>query len=137
MLMMRPLTRQESAKTMKNKIARIAFAAAFGGSGIAHFLTPKLFIALLPRVVPWRKFWVYASGVVEIGVALGLLTPAGRKPAARGVLGLLLLFTPLHVYDIFRDKPIAGGTKTTAVLRLLAQFGLIKLAGDLVAEDRD
>lgn len=122
---------------MKNTITRLAFAAAFGGSGVAHFLTPKLFIALIPHVVPGRKFWVYVSGVVEIGVALGLLSRAGRKPAAQSVLGLLLLFTPLHVIDIFRDRPIAGGTKTTAVLRLLAQFGLIKLAWDLADDDRE
>lgn len=116
---------------MKNKISRIAFTLAFGGSGVAHFLTPKIFIALIPRRMPWRRFWVYSSGVVEIGVAAGLLRPAWRPFAARGVLGLLLLFTPLHVYDIFRERPVAGGTKATAVARLIAQFILIKLARDL------
>ncbi|MEZ4593050.1 MAG: hypothetical protein R3D55_18190 [Chloroflexota bacterium] len=43
-------------------------------------------------------------------------------------------FLPLHVVDIFREKPVAGGRKWTAVLRLIAQFGLIKLAHNLTNE---
>ena len=35
---------------------RIGFTLAFIASGIAHFLSPRLFIALIPKRVPGRPF---------------------------------------------------------------------------------
>ena len=110
---------------------RFGFTFAFIASGIAHFLSPRLFIALIPKRVPGRPFLVYISGLVELLLAVGLWQKRWRKLAAQGTLGLMLLFLPLHVVDIFREKPIAGGRKWTAVLRLIAQFGLIGLAHNL------
>jgi len=46
----------------------------------------------------------------------------------------MLVFLPLHVVDVFREKPVAGGRWWTAVLRLIAQFGLIALANEIVEE---
>ena len=55
------------------------------------------------------------------------------RPAARGVVGLLLLFTPLHAIDLLRDRPVAVN-KPGALVRLLLQVWLIhqaqKMAGD-------
>ncbi|MCB8948798.1 MAG: hypothetical protein H6653_12360 [Ardenticatenaceae bacterium] len=113
---------------------RIGFTFAFIASGIAHFLSPRLFIALIPKRVPGRPFLVYISGLVELLLAVGLWQKRWRKLAAQGTLGLMLLFLPLHVVDIFREKPIAGGRKWTAVLRLIAQFGLIGLAKEMTTD---
>ena len=107
---------------------------AFIASGIAHFLSPRLFIALIPKRVPGRPFLVYISGLVELLLAVGLWQERWRKLAAQGTLGLMLLFLPLHVVDVFREKPIAGGRKWTAVLRLIAQFGLIALAKEMTTD---
>lgn len=108
--------------------SRIGFTIAFIASGIAHFASPRIFIALIPKVVPWRLFWVHISGVVELALAAGLWLDGWRRRAAQGTLALMLLFLPLHAADVFREKPVAGGRKGTAVLRLIAQFGLIALA---------
>ena len=116
--------------TIRQRAARIAFTLAFGGAGLAHFLFPRPFIALIPRRVPWRRLWVYASGIVELGVALGLATRPLRPYAAQGVFGLLLAFLPLHVIDLLRAKPVTVN-KPLALLRLVAQFLLIALARDL------
>ena len=117
-----------------NRNSRIGFTVAFVASGIAHFLSPRLFVSLIPKGVPGRPFLVYISGLVELLLAWGLWQERWRKLAAQGTLGLMLLFFPLHVVDIFREKPVAGGKKWTAVLRLIAQFGLIKLAHNLTNE---
>ena len=113
---------------------RIGFTLAFIASGIAHFLSPRLFIALIPKRVPGRPFLVYISGLVELLLAVGLWQERWHKLAAQGTLGLMLLFLPLHVVDVFREKPIAGGRKWTAVLRLIAQFGLIALAKEMTTD---
>lgn len=91
-------------------------------------------MSLIPKRVPGRPFLVYLSGLVELLLAVGLWREPWRKLAAQGTLGLMLLFLPLHVVDVFRGKPVAGGRKWTAVLRLIAQFGLIKLAHNLTNE---
>ena len=114
--------------------SRIGFTLAFIASGIAHFLSPRLFISLIPKRVPGRPFLVYISGLVELLLAVGLWQERWRKRAAQGTLGLMLLFLPLHVVDAFREKPIAGGRKWTAVLRLIAQFGLIGLAKEMTTD---
>lgn len=112
---------------------RNAFITAFGGSGVGHFLIPDFFVRLIPEAVPGRRFWVYISGVAELLVALGLLLPRTRRPAARGVLGLLLLFTPLHVIDLMRDRPVAVN-KAGALVRLLLQAWLIHQANEMANE---
>ena len=116
-------------------MSRIGFTAAFITSGIAHFLTPRMFIALIPKAIPGRPFLVYTSGLVELLLAVGLWQERWRKLAAQGTLGLMLLFLPLHVVDIFRKRPVAGGRWETAVLRLIAQFGLIALANEMATDD--
>ncbi len=120
---------------MVKKYTRVGFTAAFIASGIAHFLSPRIFVSLIPRGVPGRPFLVYISGLVELVLAVGLWQERWRKQAAHGTLGLMLLFLPLHVVDIFREKPIAGGRRWTAVLRLIAQFGLIGLAKGMTEEE--
>ncbi|MCC6606036.1 MAG: DoxX family membrane protein [Anaerolineae bacterium] len=120
---------------MLNKNSRIGFTIAFVASGIAHFLSPRIFVSLIPRGVPGRPFLVYLSGLVELLLAVGLWQERWRKLAAQGTLGLMLLFLPLHVVDVFREKPIAGGRRWTAVLRLIAQFGLIGLAQKMTTEE--
>ncbi len=117
-----------------NRYSQIGFTIAFVASGIAHFLSPRIFMALIPKGVPGRPFLVYLSGLVELLLAVGLWQKRWRKLAAQGTLGLMLLFLPLHVVDIFREKPVAGGKKWTAVLRLIAQFGLIGLAKQMIEE---
>ncbi len=118
-----------------NRYSRIGFTAAFILSGIAHFLSPRIFVSLIPRVVPGRPFLVYISGLVELLLAVGLWQARWRNLAAQGTLGLMLLFLPLHVVDVFREKPVAGGRRWTAVLRLIAQFGLIGLAKGMTEEE--
>jgi uncharacterized membrane protein len=116
---------------MINRGSRIGFSLAFVTSGVAHFLTPRIFIALIPKAVPGRPFLVYISGLVELLLAVGLWQARWRRLATQGTLGLMLLFLPLHVVDVFREKPVAGGRRWTAVLRLIAQFGLIALANKM------
>jgi uncharacterized membrane protein len=120
---------------MVKRMSRIGFTAAFIASGFAHFFTPRIFIALIPKGVPGRPFLVYISGLVELLLAVGLWQARWRQLAAQGTLGLMLLFLPLHVVDVFRKKPVAGGRRGTAVLRLIVQFGLIALAKEMATDE--
>ena len=116
--------------TKRQRGSRIGFSLALIGSGIAHFIVPHFFIPLIPALVPARRFWVLASGAVEIVVGVGLWLRPVRQWAALVNLGLMLLFLPLHVLDLLKERPVVG-SKPTAVGRLIAQVVLVILAGDL------
>ncbi len=76
-------------------------ALIFGAAGVMHFVTPRVFEAIVP---PWLPAWmpsarvlVYVSGVAEIAGALGLLFPATRVLAAWGLIALLVAVFPANV----------------------------------------
>ena len=64
------------------------------------------------------------TGIVELGLGIGLLFKKYRKQAAFGVFLLMIAFLPLHFIDVFKDHP-AIGSKTVAMIRLPLQFVLI------------
>jgi uncharacterized membrane protein len=52
-----------------------ALAALFLGSGIIHLVRPQSFASIMPRAIPEEHHTplIYASGVVELACAAGLL----------------------------------------------------------------
>jgi uncharacterized membrane protein len=61
--------------TRLRRRAPLALAAAFAGSGIVHLVRPQVFSSLMPRVIPEEHHTnlIYASGVMELVCALGLV----------------------------------------------------------------
>ena len=56
----------------------------------SHFVEPARFVAMIPPFLPWPEELVLVSGVVELIVALGLLVPRSRRPAAWAGIALFL-----------------------------------------------
>lgn len=108
-------------------ILRVFFALILGGSGVYHFVNPDFFTPLMPDFIPAHKPLIYLSGVAEIIVAIGLFIPAVQGLAAWGVMLLLIVFTPIHIVDMLKDKP-AIGSKHMAVNRLIMQFAMLGMA---------
>lgn len=65
-----------------------------------------------------------AGGAAEIIIGLAMLYPPTRVVGLYAAAGLMLLFLPLHIIDLMRDRPLMG-TKAIAVGRLALQFVLI------------
>lgn len=91
--------------------------------GLNHIINPKFYNRFIPGNLP-KLMINYVSGVVEILLGIGLLFTATKYWSAWGVFILMIVFLPLHVIDLFRDKP-AIGSKPVAVVRLVIQFLLI------------
>jgi len=70
---------------------------------------------------------IYISGLVEILFGVLVLIKKYAKIGAWGILILMLLFLPIHVWDIFSDTPAIGSQKA-AFIRLPIQFLLIVIA---------
>jgi uncharacterized membrane protein len=109
-------------KTLK-LLLTIVFAAILIVAGFNHFINPEIYGPFIPDWMPLLLTNIL-TGIVEMGLGIGLLLRKYRRQAAFGVFILMILFLPLHLVDVFKDHP-AIGSKTLAMIRLPLQFLLI------------
>ncbi|MCT4698831.1 DoxX family protein [Tenacibaculum haliotis] len=108
-------------------ILRILLALFILNAGVQHFIKPDFFSPFVPNFLVYKTFIVFASGIIEIALAIMLLIPKYKYIAASGILILMLIFLPIHIWDVFSDVPAIGSHKA-ALIRLPMQFVLIALA---------
>lgn len=107
-------------------ILKFVFAGFFAFAGIMHIIKPKLFKHFIPK--PFPKLLVnYVVGVLELAAGVGLLFPQFIKESAIGIMILLTVFLPIHIWDVTRERP-AIGSKKTAIVRVPLQFLLFYFA---------
>ncbi|QXP73816.1 DoxX family membrane protein [Tenacibaculum sp. AHE15PA] len=106
---------------------RILLAIFIVYAGIQHFIKPDFFNAFVPDFLIYKSTIIYVSGIIEIVLGVLLLIPKYTRVAASGILILMLLFLPIHIWDVITDTP-AIGSHEAAVIRLPMQFVLIALA---------
>jgi uncharacterized membrane protein len=108
--------------------SRLRLAALMIVAGVMHFVAPKPFDQIVPRRLGRPRFWVYASGVVEL-VAGGLLLD--RRTARAG--GVVATATIVAVYPANIKAAVDAGPPVNRVaaltwLRLPFQFPLFTWA---------
>jgi uncharacterized membrane protein len=94
---------------MKSKISRILLGAFFVFAGANHFIKPDFYYPLIPDYLPYPVFINAASGILEIVLGLGIFFKKYRNSSVIGLLVLLLLFVPSHVYFIQLGSCIPEG----------------------------
>ncbi len=94
-------------------------------AGLQHFVKPDFYIPFVPSFLPFTKFIIFSSGMLEM--LLGIMLVLRGKWAWYGAFGILLLmlaFLPIHIRDVFVENP-AIGTHQMALVRLPFQFVFI------------
>lgn len=91
-------------------------AALFAFTGIGHFAKTGEMVAMLPPWLPAREWLVYATGVLEFGLALGLAVPRTRRLAGWAALAALVLFFPANVYAALHHTGMGGHADGPAYL---------------------
>jgi len=92
-------------------------------------VNPGFYLPLMPAFLPAHVPLIYLSGVAELFVGAGVLLyryPVVQALSVRGIIALLLVFTPIHILDYAKDTPFVG-SKKAAVIRLF--FQAVMLAG--------
>ena len=107
-------------------VLKIVFALFMIYAGVQHFLKPDFFVPFVPKFLPFKLAVVYISGIFEIGFGMLLFFKKYAKMAALGIFVLLLLFLPIHIWDVISETPVIGN-KTAAWIRLPIQFILLFL----------
>lgn len=83
-------------------------SAALAGMGVLHFVKPRPFDSLIPRILPGPpRAYTYASGVAELATAALLAAPQTRRVGARGASLLFVAVFPanLEMARRWRHKP--------------------------------
>lgn len=99
------------------------FAILMMAAGINHFIYPRIYKRFIPKILPLNTT-NYLVGLLEALVGLGLLLSVTFHLSALVLLIVMISFLPLHVMDVFKEKP-AIGSKTLAYIRLPIQLLLI------------
>ncbi|CAM1370220.1 Uncharacterized membrane protein [Tenacibaculum sediminilitoris] len=105
---------------------RVLFGIFFAFAGIMHFIKPKTFNRFIPNFLP-KLVVNYIAGFLELIIGVGLLINQTTTFAALAMFILMLVFLPIHIWDVFREKP-AIGSKKIAIIRVPLQFLLLYIA---------
>lgn len=91
-----------------------------------HFVAPKPFDSIIPAELPGSpRFYTYASGVAELGVAAALVAPQTRKLGAAAAVALFLAVWPgnINMVRLWWDKPLP--MRAIAIARLPLQVPMV------------
>ena len=109
------------------KILQVLLALFLIYAGIQHFIKPAFYEPFVPDFLPAKTMIVYISGVAELVLGILLLIPKYTKMAATGIIILMLVFLPIHIWDVFSETP-AIGSHQAALIRLPFQLVFIAWA---------
>jgi len=83
-------------------------AALFLASGTMHFVKPAVFRAIVPPQLGHAATLVAISGAAELAGGFGLLYGPTRRPAAYGLIALLVAVWPANWYMAVAAERYAG-----------------------------
>jgi uncharacterized membrane protein len=109
--------------------ARFALASMFVFTAVSHFAPMKKdLIAMVPPGFPRPDLLVFATGVLELAGAAGLLFAATRFWAAGGLILLMAAMLPANVSAARRGLAMRGRRVTPLWLRVPMQILFIAWA---------
>ncbi len=106
-------------------MSRRLLAVLFMIAGIAHFVAPDFFVAIVPPYLPAPELLVAASGVAELVLGAMLLVPAWSRVAAWLLIALLVAVFPANLYMAMNPHLFAPIPAALLWLRLPLQGALI------------
>jgi len=106
-----------------------ALALFFLIAGIMHFVQDDAFVAIVPPLLPFPKFIVWVTGVMELILAVGLILPKYRKISGLLFAPYLLAVLPANIYMAMANIPLGDMTASPTMLwvRVALQFPFIAL----------
>lgn len=122
---------RDTSETTGQKISRYALGVGLTTMGALHFKRDKVpsFASIVPPWVPGSaEQVVYASGLAELGLGLGLLTtPGARRITGLGAAALFVAVYPANIYQYTHKIDIPGVLDSDAkrLRRLPFQLPLI------------
>jgi uncharacterized membrane protein len=76
----------------------IAMSVMLVFTSIGHFIYTKGMSMMLPGFIPYKTEFVYATGIIELLAAIGLLIPSIRKLVCWLLIIFFILILPANIY---------------------------------------
>lgn len=95
--------------------------------GVSHFTNTEFFVAIVPPWVPYALAAVYVSGIIEIILALLIVSSKTRSAAGWGLIALTLAVTPANVHMWLNPELFPEVSETALTVRLVVQVFLLLL----------
>lgn len=103
-------------------------SAHFAPSALGPMPGHQDLVAMVPSFVPFPRFAVYATGVLELAGAAGLVREATRPAAGVGLAALFVLMLPANVHAAVSGIDLNGGPATPLWFRIPEQLLFIAIA---------
>ena len=112
---------------MPQTISRLVLSVFFILAGLNHFITPGVYLQMMPPYLPWPGGLIEISGVAEIAGGFGILYPPLRAAAAWGLILLLIAVFPANIQAAISGMSLGGKPIAHSILliRLPLQLLLI------------
>ncbi|MHA3789864.1 DoxX family protein [Flavobacterium hauense] len=94
-------------------------------AGINHFRVPRIYVKMIPSLLPAPKTLNAVSGIAEIILGILLCIPTVSAFAAWGIIALLIAIFPANIYMYTNEKASMGLPKWVRLIRLPLQLTLI------------
>ena len=85
---------------MLKRISLVLLIVLYIVAGVNHFIHPAAYYPIIPPYLPYPTYINSVSGTMEIVLGILLVFHKTRRIAAIGLVILLTLFIPAHVYMI-------------------------------------
>jgi uncharacterized membrane protein len=108
-------------------------------AGLNHFLSPGVYVAMMPAVLPAPLALVYISGIAEMAGGIGLMLRRTRKLDAWGLIALFIAVFPANINMALNSLPLGESTVPQWALwaRLPLQLVMIAWAYLFTRDDGD
>lgn len=91
-------------------------------AGFNHFRKPKLYQRVIPNYIPYKSSMVLLTGILEMIFGFMLITNESQHIGAWGIIILLILFIPVHLFMLQNEQASLKLPKWVLVLRLPLQL---------------
>lgn len=88
----------------------IAMAVMLLFTAIGHFAFTKGMTMMLPSFVPFKKALIYITGLMEVGLAIGLLISPLRETTAWFLIVFFMALLPANVYAAVKGVDYQKGS---------------------------
>ena len=107
------------------RISIVLLSLLFIAAGINHFVTPDMYVKIMPEYLPWPLALVYVSGFFEVLGGVGVAIPRLRRAAGWGLIALLVAVFPANVQMMIHANQFPNIPFWALVARLPLQGLLI------------
>lgn len=97
----------------------------FIAAGVNHFVSPGVYLKIMPEYLPWPLTLVYVSGFFEVLGGVGVAVPPLRRAAGWGLISLLVAVFPANIDMLINAEEFKAIPYWVLVARLPLQGVLI------------